>query len=37
MIAIGDARVAVALAEYKVKMAAKVEAAADRLKAGSSS
>lgn len=32
MIALGDARVAAALGEYKVKMAAKVEAAAERLK-----
>jgi hypothetical protein len=34
MIALGDARVAKALAGYKVKMAAQVEAAADRLRQG---
>ncbi len=34
MIALGDARVASALDDYKVKMAAKVEAAAKRLESG---
>jgi phosphoribosylamine--glycine ligase len=33
MIALADARVAAVLVDYKVKMAAKVEAAAERLKA----
>jgi phosphoribosylaminoimidazole carboxylase PurE protein len=36
MIALGDSRVAAALVDYKKKMAAKVEAAAERLEAGSS-
>jgi phosphoribosylaminoimidazole carboxylase PurE protein len=37
MIALGDERVAAALVEHKMRMAAKVETAADRLKASSRS
>ena len=35
MIALGDARIAAALVEHKMRMAAKVEAAVDRIKASS--